>query len=166
MASKDTTEIIRKYSKLVHVMALSRTSQPSDADDVYQEVFLRYIDKQPNFRDEQHEKAWFIKVTINITRDMYKSAAHSKRADFDEAAAEDEMTDSEFIEQVEQRAVFSERIEQLPPRYRMVLLLHFDCGYTLREIAKMTGESEACVKSLLARAKKQYKELVMKGEEK
>ena len=165
MATNDTTEIIKKYSKLVHVLALSRTSQPSDADDVYQEVFLRYIDKRPKFHDEQHEKAWFIKVTINITKDMYKAAAHSKRADFDEASEEDEMTDSEFIGHIEQRAVFSERIEQLPPRYRMVLLLHFDCGYTLKEIAKMTGESEICVKSLLARAKKQYKELVMKGDD-
>ncbi len=161
-----TTEIIQQYSKLVHVLALARTNQPSDADDVYQEVFLRYIDKQPKFRDEQHAKAWFIRVTINITKDMYKSAAHSKRVDFEEAIAQDDMTDSEFISQLERNAVFIERIEQLNPRHREVLMLHFDCGYTLKEIARMTGDSVDCVKSLLARAKKQYKELVMKGEEK
>ncbi|MBQ9902895.1 MAG: sigma-70 family RNA polymerase sigma factor [Clostridia bacterium] len=128
-----TTETIKQYSKLVHVLALARTNQPSDADDVYQEVFLRYIDKQPKFRDEQHAKAWFIRVTVNITKDMYKSAAHSKRADLDESAAQDEMTDSEFIDQIERKAVFSERIEQLNPRYREVLMLHLTAGTRSRK---------------------------------
>ena len=166
MASNDTTEIIKKYSKLVHVLALSRTNRPSDADDVYQEVFFRYIDKQPNFRDQQHEKAWFIRVTINITKDMYKAAAYSKRADEEEYMAKDDISDSDFIAEIERKAVFAERIDQLNPRYRAVLLLHFDCGYKIKEIAKMMGQSEDSVKSLLARAKKQYKELVMKGDDK
>ena len=58
-------EIIAQYSTLVMNLAWSRVSY-SDADDVYQEVFYRYIDKEPRFRDEQHAKAWFIRVTCNI----------------------------------------------------------------------------------------------------
>lgn len=165
MTPNDTTEIIKKYSKLVHVLALSRTNQPSDADDVYQEVFFRYIDKRPRFRDEQHEKAWFIRVTINITKDMYKAAAYSRRADEEERAANDEISDSDFVAEIEQKNLFEERIDQLNPKYRAVLLLHFDCGYKIREIAGMIGQSEDSVKSLLARAKKQYKEIVMKGDD-
>ena len=58
-------EVIRKYSATVYRIAFARTGTKADADDIYQEVFLRYIRKQPEFREEEHAKAWFIRVAIN-----------------------------------------------------------------------------------------------------
>lgn len=168
-------EVIEKFSDLVHFLALSRTNQPSDADDVYQEVFFRYIRKKPTFQDEEHAKAWFIKVTMNITKSMNKAAARQQMmtayagyANADdgesETAAEHEPSDEDFAEAVERQADFEGRLSELNPRYRVVLLLRFDCGYSIREIAKLMGESEDVTKALLTRAKRQYRNLVMKGE--
>ena len=59
---------IRAYSDMVYRIAFARAGTKEDADDIYQEVFLRYIRKAPEFRDEEHAKAWFIKVAVNCSR--------------------------------------------------------------------------------------------------
>ena len=59
-------EVIEKFSDLVHIIATAKTAQPSDADDVYQEVFFRYIRKPPKFKSEAHAEAWFVTTTVNI----------------------------------------------------------------------------------------------------
>ena len=153
-------EIIQKYSALVRVLAVARTQQQSDADDVYQEVFYRYIEKQPKFRSDEHAKAWFIKVTLNITKNMYKSFYLAKCSDVEEEVLEDLLSDEDFITEVESRADFERNISQLNPRYKAVLMLHFDCGYTVKEIAKMLGESEIAIKNVLVHAKEQYKKMI------
>ncbi len=71
------TEVIQRYSELVMTVAAAKVSVASDAEDVYQELFCRYIDKQPKFRSEDHARAWFIKVTVNVVRNMY-AAMNSK----------------------------------------------------------------------------------------
>ncbi len=159
------SEIVEKYSALVRVLALARTGQPSDADDVYQEVFIRYIDKQPAFRSEEHAKAWFIRVTINITKNMYKSAYNVKRADLDNEVLADMISDRDLMSEAEQRADFEQTLSRLNPRYKAVMLLHFDCGYTVREIAKLLGESEIAVKNCLVRGKQRYKEILSERNE-
>lgn len=158
-------EIIQKYSALVRVLAVARTQQQSDADDVYQEVFYRYIEKQPKFRSDEHAKAWFIKVTLNITKNMYKSFCFAKRSDVEEEVLEDLLSDEDFITEVESRADFERNISQLNPRYKAVLMLHFDCGYTVKEIAKLLGESEIAIKNVLVHAKEQYKKMITERNE-
>ena len=60
--------VIREYSDMVYRIAFARTGNKADADDIYQEVFLRYIRRKPEFRSEEHAKAWFIKVSVNCAR--------------------------------------------------------------------------------------------------
>ena len=81
-------EVIKKYAALVNYIAQSRTRQQSDAEDVFQDVFLKYVDKQPEFRSEEHAKAWFIRVTINTAASMYRRHAFAKREDFEEETVE------------------------------------------------------------------------------
>ena len=155
-------EIIEKYLDVVYQLALARTNQPSDAEDVCQEVFLKYIDKTPTFRDEEHAKAWFIKVTINMSKNYYRSPEYAHRADMEDDTLEATVSDEDFIAELENRTMYEERISRLNPRYRMALLLHFDCGYTIRESAALLGETEDAVKALLTRGKRQYRNMVMK----
>ena len=77
-------EVIKKYGALVNYIACSRTTQPSDAEDVFQEVFLKYVEKHPKFKNEKHAKAWFIRVTINTATSMYRKHSYAKRESFDE----------------------------------------------------------------------------------
>ncbi|WP_406243016.1 RNA polymerase sigma factor [Tissierella carlieri] len=60
--------IVNTYSNMVYRLAFSQTRNKSDADDIFQEVFLRYIKNKPNFETEEHRKAWLIRVTINCAK--------------------------------------------------------------------------------------------------
>ena len=65
--------IIKKYSNLVYNLAYAKTQNAEHADDIFQEVFLRYIKTKPIFNDNEHEKAWFIRVTINCSKSFFSS---------------------------------------------------------------------------------------------
>lgn len=168
------TEVIQRYSELVMTVAAAKVSVASDAEDVYQEVFCRYIDKQPKFRSEDHARAWFIKVTVNVVRSMYRRYEFKKRADVEDEAVEwersartltgEKLTDDRFAELIEQQVDFNEVMRWMNPDYKAVLLLHFDCGYTAKEIGKIMGKTENSVKAMLVRGKKQLMDLVTKGE--
>lgn len=148
--------IIREYSPLVMNLAQSRVN-PSDAEDVYQEVFCRYIDKQPHFKDEQHAAAWFIKVTVNITKNLYKAGEFVNRTDMSDETMAEILSDEDFIAEAEQRLDFEEGLKQIGEKDRAILMLYFDYGYTAKEIAKMYGVSEQAMKKALERAKRAYR---------
>ena len=66
------TEVIKKYSQMIYALAMSRTAQPSDAEDITQDVFLKYLEYDKKFHNEEHLKAWLIRVTINLTINQYR----------------------------------------------------------------------------------------------
>ena len=73
---------IAKYSGMVYKLAYSLVKDRYDADDIYQEVFMKYIRKSPCFHSKEHEKAWFIRVTVNCCKNFWKSAWRSKTTGF------------------------------------------------------------------------------------
>ena len=63
---RDSPEaVIRRYSDMVYRLAFARTGNRSDAEDLYQEVFLRYLTRAPAFTSEEHRKAWLLRVAVN-----------------------------------------------------------------------------------------------------
>lgn len=70
--------VIRYYSDMVYRLAFARSGNAYDADEIFQEVFLRYVKKQPVFREEVHRKAWLIRVTINCAKKLHMSAWRRK----------------------------------------------------------------------------------------
>ncbi len=67
-------EVIEKYADMVYRLAFSRVKNKNDADDIFQEVFLRYIKNEREFETEEHRKAWLIRVTINCSNSFFSSA--------------------------------------------------------------------------------------------
>ena len=67
-------EIIRKYFNTVYRLAITQTGNMSMAEDVTQEVFLKYIQTKKIFRSDEHIKAWLIRVTINCARSIFRSS--------------------------------------------------------------------------------------------
>ena len=65
---KDMNTIVKKYKDMVYRIALVRVGNQWDADDVFQEVFITYCQKAPEFREGEHRKAWLINTTINISK--------------------------------------------------------------------------------------------------
>ena len=68
MDSLSNEAMVKKYADMVYRLALVRTGNSWDADEVFQEVFLRYFRKKPVFTDENHRKAWLLKVTVNCSK--------------------------------------------------------------------------------------------------
>ena len=76
-AQKSKEEYIKymvdKYADMVYRLAISRTRNKEDGEDVFQEVFLKLSKKLPEFENENHEKAWLIRVTINCSKNLVNS---------------------------------------------------------------------------------------------
>ena len=67
-------ELLEEYADLIYKLAFSRMKNAADAEDVFQEVFLRYFSKRPVFDSEEHRKAWLIRVTLNCCNKLFASA--------------------------------------------------------------------------------------------
>lgn len=144
--------IIGRYSGTVYRLAFAQTRSHSDADDVYQEVFLRYVRKLPEFENEQHEKAWFLRVTVNCCKKLWASAYRRKSVPLEEGLSYEEPESSGLREE----------LLKLPKKYGVVLHLHYWEGMTAVEIGKLLGLRPASVRSRLSRARNMLK-LQMEG---
>ena len=125
------------------------------AEDVFQDVFLKISEKQPKFKDQEHEKAWIIRVTINMTKNMNKSAWNRKIVELDENIASDN-------NYADENNVFDE-VMRLPQDYRTVIYLFYYEGYKVNEISKMLETSEGTIKTWLSRAREQLKQKLEGG---
>lgn len=145
-------DIIRKYSSTVYKIAYSMTSNKADSDDIYQNVFLRYIRKKPCFNDENHEKAWFIKVTLNCAK-SFLTQAWNKRT---EALSED----MQYQAGEENNLDFA--IKQLPPNCRTIIYLYYYEGYSTKEIAGIMEMNDNAVRTSLSRSRNKLKNILEK----
>jgi len=154
LGTDDSMEyLIQKHAKTVYRLALARTGQKSDAEDVFQEVFLRYVRKKPRFQSEEHEKAWFLRVTVNCANNLYLSAFRKNTAPLDEKIPAPEQ-DEPFLE---------EYLQQLSPICRTVIHLYYYEGLQTEEIAKLLHKSPSTIRATLTRARKALK-ISMEGD--
>ena len=119
-----------------------------DAQDAIQDTFCRYLEKKPHFRDEEHEKAWLIKVATNISRDMIRFRSRHPKISVEEL--------ENSLEAPRQKETLTELLS-LPVRHKTVLYLHYAEGYRIKEIADILGISEGAVKMRLRRGREQMK---------
>ncbi len=134
----------------VYRLALSRLGSRTDAEDVYQEVFLRLLRDTTAFRDEEHLKAWLIRVTLSRCSDLRRSAWFKRTAPMEAApdAAAPETEDYSDLWQA---------IRGLPDDLQTVIHLHYVEGYETDRIAAMIGCRPATVRTRLHRARKQLR---------
>ncbi len=77
------TNIVNQYSNMVYKLALARTKDKADAEDVFQEVFIRYMKNYQKIVSDEHCKAWLIRTTINCSYDIFKSPWLKKNSFYD-----------------------------------------------------------------------------------
>jgi len=143
---------VEAYLDMVFRIAYQNTANYSDAEDVTQEVFIKLM-KERRFISEEHMKAWLIRVTINLCKDLKKSFWHRRT----------ESLPNEWQPAEGPQASFMDELRRLPKNYRNVLYLYYFEGYTVPEIAKILGNKENTVSSWMTRARKKLKTLIMDG---
>lgn len=146
-------QTIEKYSNMVYRLALARTRNIETSEDIYQEVFLRFARKKPDFESDEHIKAWLIRVTINCTKTMLNSSFLRHRTDLDENMK---------FETPERHELYY-AVLNLPIKYRTVIHLYYYENYSIKEISKILKMKENTVKSQLSRAREQLKKEVEGG---
>ena len=146
--SQDENEIIiKRNSSTVYKIALIRTGNSHDAEDIMQEVFLRFIKRKPVFESVEHEKAWFIKTTINRTKSLF--GTHWKK----NVVLSDEIKASQSDESIE----LLELILSLPNDVSTAIHLYYYDNMPVKDIAQVMKKSESAIKSLLFRGRKLLK---------
>ncbi len=143
-----TLQIIDRYKSTVFKIAYTYCKNRSDSDDVFQEVFLRYFKKKPVFADKIHEKAWFIRVTINCSKKLLLSSWFKKTQPLE--------NENLTFETAEQSELFYAVLD-LPLKYRAVVHLYYYEDYTIKEIAELTAQKETTVATQLQRARQLLK---------
>ena len=79
MNKKNVEKIVRKYADLVYRVAFTILKNKSDAEDIFQDVFMKVCTENIKFMNEEHEKAWFIKVTKNKCLDFFNKSCNKNR---------------------------------------------------------------------------------------
>ena len=131
--------------------------EQADREDAFQETFLRYARSETSFADEEHKKAWLIRVAINVCKDMLKSAS-AQVASLDEAGEAGFAPVGDDGEEGQRQLEAEELLAalgQLDERYRTALYLKYYEGMTAAEIAREQGLPENTVYTNLSRGKKQ-----------
>ncbi len=147
-------ELIDKYADTVYKVAYSQTNNKYDADDVFQTVFLKCMRKHPTFMNEQHEKAWLIRTTVNCCKDIWRSPWNQRMQPLDDSL------ESEGKEET----MLEDFLRQLPPKYRLVIHLFYYEEMSVSEIGRLLKKKESTVKMQLTRARRLLKEFILKGE--
>ena len=160
IAAEEVRAIIGKYSDMVLKIAYQNTRDLQESEDIVQEVFLALFSR-PLIKDEEHLKAWLIRVTLNKSRSFLRSARRKvlpldeSLAPAERLAPEPSFTRDEVLSQL-----FS-----LPEAERNALYLHYYEGYSAKEIGKFLKKSENAVYILLSRGRAKLKELLKEEED-
>jgi len=159
-------EAITKYSDMIYRLALIRIGNIHDAQDIMQEVFLKlvkYYNRGKAFNDEEHRKAWLIRVTVNAGKNLTLSASKRKNISLTEVAENAKSTDESETEKLEKQLAVYSAVMDLDEKYKVVVHLFYYEDMKVEQICKATGLSESTVKTRLHRARKMLEETLRGG---
>lgn len=140
--------ILQTYGDMLYRTAYLLLGNPDDVEDTLQEVLLRYMEKAPAFQSQEHEKAWLLKVTSNCCKDCLRFRKRHSYIELEQL--------QEYLPAPKEQQLLQE-LYTLPAKWKTVLILHYFEGYSVKEIAKITGLSESAAKKRLQRARETLK---------
>ena len=148
-------QTVRKYAQNVSSACMMRLQNWADAEDCFQNTFIKLYQKSPDFKDENHLKAWLLRVAINecknLLRDNRRHLSLDAALQLPAPSAEDD-------------ADLSWALMKLDPDYREVIYLHYVEQMKVREIADVLGKKPNTVKTLLHRGREKLKAIYSGGD--
>lgn len=148
LSEGEFNQIVDKYANFVFRIAMVKTKNKQDAEDVFQDTFFKLYKCGIAFQSEEHIKSWLIKVTINASIDLLKSFWHSRMTGLDEELPFEDKSDMQLWEE----------IKKLPAKYRIPIYLFYYEGYSTEEIAGFSNENPTTTRSKLHRGRKMLSE--------
>ena len=146
--------VVRTYADMVYKIAYRYVANPTDVDDVFSETFLTYFKKERVFQDEEHRKAWLIRVTINCAKDLLRGKPSWE--ELNETIAGDDLPAVSSEEQLD----LHKAIRQLRLEYREAICLYYLEGLSVTEISAVLGRNENTVKTHLARGREKLRKFL------
>lgn len=169
---------IDAYGSMLFKLSYLRLQNAQDAEDVVQEVFYQYLKRSRPFESPEHEKAWFVKVTLNACRKVWRGFGRHPQKSLEEGlsgqgGAEGKLEEGipgtavsdpeeEALREEERRRLLS-AVMALPERYRDVIHLFYYEELSVKEIARLTGRGESTVTSQLTRGRSLLKKTLKGG---
>ncbi len=155
MTAADLEHYIGLFHKAVYRLALSIVHNEAEAEDVCQNAFCKLFDYNGEFEAPENCKAWLFKVTVNLSKNLLKSMRFTRSDELDEnIPANNGFTENE--------TALWETVAKLPPKYRAAIHLYYYEGYSVKEIADMTGEKVSAITTRLARARERLKKMLLR----
>lgn len=146
---KDLEECFEKYYEMLYRTAVIMLCNEHEARDAVQDTFVKYLERKKDFSDEEHKKAWLLRVNINICKNILRFHRMHPTVEYEQVVLQYEPDDDKGI---------LEALFMLKKKSKEVLILHYIEGYTNTEIATILGVSENAVKKRMERARKELKE--------
>lgn len=164
--SESFDEVMRHYTPMIYRIAFTRLANAADAEDVSQNVFVRYFKANITFESEEHRKAWLLRCAVNCANSFASSAWNRHKADLEDPellSYEGSVEDS--AERRETRENVMNAVMRLQPKYRTVIYLFYFEDLSTAQIAEITKTREPTVRSQLSRAREQLKKFLKKYRE-
>ncbi|MCL2071896.1 MAG: RNA polymerase sigma factor [Oscillospiraceae bacterium] len=151
--------LVQKHENKIFRTALAIMGNETDAEDIMQDVFLKIIEKKPQFESEEHEEAWLTRVTVNRCKSSLRLFWRKKSRPLHDIHPANEAVLPIYGGECGESSLL-ETINTLPPKYRIAIYLFYYENYSTKEIAEITNQKETTVRSQLSRARGKLKEIL------
>lgn len=142
ISNQEFDDIFIKYSDMVTRLCILNLRNTTDAKNCFQNVFIKLFQSEKDFENDEHIKAWLIRVTLNECKN-YQKLFYKPMINIDEV----------IVVKKQEELVLLPIVLKLPLKYKNVLYLHYYEGYKTSEIASMLNMNENTIKSHLKRGR-------------
>ena len=144
-SEQEAVRAMEHHADTVRRLCMIHLKNEADTQDIFQTVFLKYLLHDKPFESGEHEKAWFIRVTLNACKDLLRSFFRRNTVPLEQLTGQaDQLTG-------QGREVLA-AVLALPQKERQVVYLHYYEGYTAPELSRLLGKNVNTIYTTLARA--------------
>lgn len=138
--------LVKQYHTSLYRLLYTYCRNACDAEDAVQTAYLRLLRSKKVFLSEQHAKNWLYTVGVNYVKDLQKSKWR-----------QNDPLEADIPFETEQQEELYEAISELDDKYRMVILLYYYEGYSVKEIAHMLNSNSSTIQTRLQRGREQLR---------
>lgn len=143
-------DIIKRNEDKLFRTAIAITGNASEAEDIVQDSFIKLLERTHSFESPEHETAWLIRVTVNLSKNRLRLHWWKKTVPLLDI----------YPAQTAEQYNLIETVLTLPPKYRTVIHLYYYEGYSTKEIAEITQQKDSTVREQLTRARRMLKDFL------